>query len=142
MITERRNKIWTLLTRGMKSYEIAKTLKVNKSTISRDISYLTSESQKFLNDLAKESLPMMYSQNLDGIREVIKEAWSIYNAEDANYLQKLMALKLIRESNESMFKLLSEGPAVIYVQTLEEKSTQIEELQHQNQTNQRAIKVK
>jgi hypothetical protein len=40
----------------MKGYEIAKELKVNSSTINRDIQYLTSQSQTFLNDLAKESL--------------------------------------------------------------------------------------
>jgi DNA-binding NarL/FixJ family response regulator len=47
MVAERRQKIWTLLTRGMKGHEIAKELKVNPSTISRDISYLTSQSQNF-----------------------------------------------------------------------------------------------
>jgi len=36
-ITERRQKLWTLLTRGMKGYEIAKELDVDSSTVSRDI---------------------------------------------------------------------------------------------------------
>jgi HTH domain len=38
---ERRQNLWTLLTRGMKGYEIAKELNVDPSTISRDIQYLT-----------------------------------------------------------------------------------------------------
>jgi IS30 family transposase len=135
MVTERRQKIWTLLTRGMKGYEIAKELKVNPSTISRDISYLTSQSQNFLNDLAKESLPFMYKTSIDGIREVLKECWNIYESTDeqVNYFQRLAALKLAKECNEAQFKLLSEGPSIMYVQTLEDKLTQIEELQHQNQ---------
>jgi hypothetical protein len=139
MITERRQKIWTLLTRGMKSYEIAKTLKVDKSTVSRDIQYLTSESQKFLDDLAKESLPFMYKTSIDGIREVLKECWNIYESSDEsiNYIQRLMALKLAKECNEAQFKLLSEAPSIMYVQSLEEKLTQIEtQIQLQSQQSQ------
>ena len=131
MVTERRQKIWTLLTRGMNGYEIAKELKVNPSTISRDISYLTSQSQNFLSDLAKESLPFMYKTSIDGIREVLKECWNIYEStaddeQKINYFQRLAALKLAKECNEAQFKLLSEGPSIMYVQSLEEKLTQIE----------------
>jgi transcriptional regulator len=134
MVTERRQKIWTFLLKGLKGFEIAKILGVNASTVSRDIAYLTTQSQNYLEDLAKKTLPFMYQVSIESIREVIKEAWSIYNAEDANYLQKLMALRLIRESNEAQFKLLSEGPSIIYVQSLEEKLTQIEtHLQQQPQ---------
>jgi IS30 family transposase len=52
-IRERREKLWTLLTRGMKGYEIAKELNVDPSTISRDIEYLTLQSQNYLDSLAK-----------------------------------------------------------------------------------------
>jgi hypothetical protein len=128
IINDRRQKVWSMLTRGMRTYGIAKELKCDHSTISRDIQYLTSQSQNFLNDLAKQSLPFMYKQSIDGIREVIQEAWNIYESTDeqVNYFQRLAALKLIKESNESMFKLLSEGPSILYVQSLEEKLTQIE----------------
>jgi IS30 family transposase len=46
VISERRQKLWTCLTRGMRTYEIAKELGVDHSTISRDIKYLTTQSQK------------------------------------------------------------------------------------------------
>jgi IS30 family transposase len=128
IINERRQKLWILLTRGMRSYEIAKELKVDHSTISRDISHLTSQSQKFLDDLAKESLPFMYKMSIEGIRIVLKECWNIYESTDdrVNYFQRLAALKLAKECNEAQFKLLSEGPSILYVQSLEEKLTQIE----------------
>jgi IS30 family transposase len=128
VIQDRRQKIWTLLTRGMKGYEIAKELNTTPATISRDIQYLTSQSQNFLNDLAKESLPFMYKTSIDGIREVLKECWNIYESTDeqVNYFQRLAALKLAKECNEAQFKLLSEGPSIMYVQNLEEKLTQIE----------------
>jgi DNA-binding NarL/FixJ family response regulator len=39
VIDKRRQKPFGLLTRGMKGYEIARELKVNEATISRDIKY-------------------------------------------------------------------------------------------------------
>ena len=49
VIQERRQKIWTLITRGMKGYEIAKVLGVDPATVSRDIAYLAAQSQNYLN---------------------------------------------------------------------------------------------
>lgn len=69
VINQRRQKLWTLLTRGMKTYEIAKELNVDHSTISRDIKFLTTEAQNYLNNLAKETLPFMYQTSIEGIRE-------------------------------------------------------------------------
>jgi hypothetical protein len=43
VINERRQKLWTLLTRGMKRYDIAKELGVDPTTISRDIAYLVAQ---------------------------------------------------------------------------------------------------
>jgi hypothetical protein len=110
----------------MKGYEIAKELNTTPATISRDIQYLTSQSQKYLDDLAKESLPFMYKTSIDGIREVLKECWNIYESTDdkqqqVNYFQRLAVLKLPKQCNEAQFKLLSEGPSIMYVQSLEEK---------------------
>jgi IS30 family transposase len=134
VIDERRQRIWSMLIKGMKGYEIAKELKVDPGTVSRDVQYLTSQSQKFLDDLAKESLPFMYMTSLEGIRDVLKECWNIYEStgEQINYFQRLAALKLAKECNEAQFKLLSEGPSIMYVQNLEDKLTQIEEIQQQH----------
>ena len=67
-----------LLTKGMKGYEIAKELGVDASTVSRDIHYLISQSHNYLNTLAKEALPFMYQTSIEGIKNVLKECWSIY----------------------------------------------------------------
>jgi nitrous oxide reductase len=47
----------------MKRYDIAKELGVDPTTVSRDIAYLVTESQNYLNNLAKETLPFMYQVN-------------------------------------------------------------------------------
>jgi IS30 family transposase len=73
VIQERRQKVWTLITKGMKGYEIAKSLNVDPATVSRDISYLAAQSQNYLNDLAKSTLPFMYQTSIEGIRSIMKE---------------------------------------------------------------------
>jgi IS30 family transposase len=126
IIQDRRQKIWTLTTRGMKGYEIAKELNVDPSTISRDIQYLTSQSQKFLDDLSRKTLPYMYQTSIEGIREVIKMCWNIYEQSDEDK-DKLAALRLIKDSNESIFHLVDEGPSVLYLRLLQNKLSQINE---------------
>jgi IS30 family transposase len=130
-INERRQRLWTCLTKGMKTYEIANELNTDHSTISRDIKYLTVRSQDYLNDLARETLPFMYQTSIEGIRDVIKESWSIYQSEDksVNMYQKLAALELIKECHESVFHLLDEGPSIMYVKQLQERLILIENRQ-------------
>jgi IS30 family transposase len=120
---ERRQKLWTLLTRGMKAYEIAKELNTNESTISRDIKYLTAQSQNYLNDLAKSTLPFIYQTSIEGILDIIKECWSIYQSSDQriNMYQKLAALKLIKECHEARFNLVNNGPSLLALWQLQEK---------------------
>jgi DNA-binding NarL/FixJ family response regulator len=45
VLSEKRQKLWTCLTKGMKGYEIAKELNIGHSTKSRDIKYLTAQSE-------------------------------------------------------------------------------------------------
>jgi IS30 family transposase len=132
IINERRQKIWTLLTRGTKRHEIAKELDIAHSTVSRDIKFLAAQSQNYLNDLAKETLPFMYQTSIEGIREVIKECHAIYLSQDStriNMYQKLAALKLIKECHEAIFKLLDEGPSVLAMRQLQERLILIENRQ-------------
>jgi predicted ArsR family transcriptional regulator len=119
-IKERRENILMLLTRGMKGYEIAKELGVDASTVSRDIQYLIAHSQNCLNSLAKETLPFMYQTSIDGIRNVLKECWSIYT------MIMMMMIKLAKECNEALFKLTAEGPSIMHVRLLEERLERIE----------------
>ena len=128
-IKERREDVLVLLTKGMKGYEIAKELDVDASTVSRDIQYLISQSNNYLNNLAKEALPFMYETSIEGIRNVLKECWNIYTIEsnkEITWFHKLAALKLAKECNEALFKLTAEGPSVMYVKLLEERLAKIE----------------
>jgi len=128
-IRERRENVLVLLTKGMKGYEIAKELGVDTSTVSRDINYLISQSNNYLNTLAKEALPFMYQTSIEGIRNVLKECWNIYSIEsnkEITWFHRLAALKLAKECNEALFKLTAEGPSVMHVKLLEERLERIE----------------
>jgi IS30 family transposase len=120
---ERRERVWSFLTRGMKGYEIARELGVEPSTVSRDIQYLTTESQNYIAKLAKETVPFMYQTSIEGVREVLRETWRIYSQEDND---RIAALRLAKECHESMFKLRSEGPFIMSVRALEEWLINIE----------------
>ena len=113
----------------MKTYEIAKELNVDNSTVSRDIKFLSTQSQNYLNNLAKETLPFMYQTSIEGIRSILKDCWNIYQSNDnkINWFQRLTALKLAKECNESIFNLVDEGPSVMYLKQLQERLTQINE---------------
>src|SRR5215212_3748371 len=126
-IEERRRKVASLLAQSMTESEIAQKLNVDQSTMSRDVKALKELSQQFVYDLAKSDLAYYYKQSIDGIEEAKREAWRIYrNNNDISVKEKLAALKLIVESNESRFKLLSEGPSILTVKALEERLNKIE----------------
>ena len=129
-IEERRRKVASLLARSMTETEIAQALKVDQSTISRDVKALKELSQKFVYNLAKSDLSYYYKQSIDGIEEAKREVWKIYhhhnNNNQVSVKEKLSALKLIIESNEARFKLLSEGPSVLAVKSLEERLNKVE----------------
>ena len=126
-IEERRRKVASLLSQSMTEYEIAQELNVDQSTISRDIKALKELSQQFVYDLAKSDLAFYYKQSIEGIEEAKREAWRIYkNNNQVPLKEKLAALKLIVEANEVRFKLLSEGPSILAVKSLEERVNKIE----------------
>lgn len=128
-IMERREKVMMLLTKGLKGYQIAKELQVDPATISRDIHFLSKESNNNLRTLVKESLPFLYQSSIEGIRNIMKECWVIYQSNNASisYLHKINTLKLAKECNESLFKLVIEGPTLIYLKELEERLEKIED---------------
>jgi IS30 family transposase len=68
-----------MLAQPITETEIAEELKVDQSTISRDIKVLKEMSQRFAYDLAKSDLAYYYKQCLDGIENVRRKGWEIFN---------------------------------------------------------------
>jgi IS30 family transposase len=124
-----------LLAQSITETEIAKKLNVDQSTISRDIKALKEMSQQFVFDLAKSDLAYYYKQSIDGIEEAKKEAWRIHKDNSTSVREKLAALKLIIEANEARFKLLSEGPSVLAMKSLEDRLNKIESMEARQEVN-------
>jgi DNA-binding transcriptional ArsR family regulator len=117
----------TLLAQSMTEIEIAQELKVDQSTISRDIKVLKELSQRFVFDLAKSDLAYYYKQCIDGIEEVRRKGWEIFKGQsNLTPRDKLLALKVIRECNESKFALFKEGPSIMHLKSLEERLNKVE----------------
>ena len=129
-IEDRRTRVASLLAQSMTEIEIARKLKVDQSTISRDIKVLKKLSQQFVYDLAKSDLAYCYKQCLDGIEEVKRRGWDIFNGvNNLTTRDKLLALKLIMECNEAKFALFKEGPAIMQMKSMEERLANIESRQ-------------
>lgn len=125
-IEERRRQVASLLSKSVTETQIAQVLGVDQSTIGRDVKVLKEMSQRFVHDLAKSDLAYYYKQSVDGIEEAKKESWKIYNDELVPVKEKLLALKIIIQSNKARFKLLSEGPSVLAIKSLEDRLSRIE----------------
>ena len=117
---------------SMTEIEIAQELKVDQSTISRDIKALKALSQRFVFDLVKSDLAYYYKQCIDGIEEVRRKGWEIIKGHNNGNLtpkDKLLALKIIKECNEVKFALFKEGPSIMNIKSLEERLQNIESRQ-------------
>lgn len=131
-IKARRNQVASLLSKSFNETEIGQQLGVDQSTISRDIKVLK-ESAQHVYDLTKSDLAYYYKQSIDGIEEAKKELWKIYNDQTVPMREKLLALKLIIQSDETRFKLLSEGPGLLAIKSLEDRLSRIERMGEQRQ---------
>ena len=125
-IKARRNQVASLLSKSFIETEIAQQLGVCQGTISRDIKVLKSVSQKFVYDLTKSDLAYYYKQSINGIEEAKKESWKIFQDDKVQVRDKLLALKIIIQSDETRFKLLSEGPSLLAIKSLEDRLNRIE----------------
>jgi hypothetical protein len=123
-VSLRRKKVASLLIKAATEEEIAQELTVDQSTISRDIRHMKLQAQKFVYNLAKLDLAWYYKQSIDGIQEVNRKAFEIYN--EADLRTKLLALKLVKECHEATFNLFSQGPSIMNIKALEERVNKIE----------------
>jgi predicted transcriptional regulator len=145
---QRRKTVAQLLQQSLTETQIAQRLGVNKSTIIRDIAELKQQSLRFIYDLAKQDLAFFYSNTIQDINRARIEAWKIYQQAEAsdnknrndisdllridkpctsNNRDKLNALKIIIQANESMFNLLQQGPTVMAVKALTERVEKLEQ---------------
>jgi hypothetical protein len=107
----RKSQVLDLSSKGLSQADIARTLQVNESTISRDISYLNTQAKNNIRKYIDERLPAEYEKCLVGLTSILKEAWiTAAKAEDKR--EKLQALSLVKECYSMKLELLANATVV------------------------------
>src|SRR5918912_3224606 len=92
----RRTKVLELLSKGDSQSDIAKTLQVDLSVISRDVYFLRQQAKHNIKKYIDERLPEEYEKCLVGLNMIKKQAWTLaQNTKDNK--EKIQALSLIKE---------------------------------------------
>jgi predicted transcriptional regulator len=135
----RREKVLELSSQGHSQRDIADTLHVNKSIISRDMAYLKQQANENLKTHIQVKLPEEYQNCMTVINQVLKICWEIVNKSrnvDSNNgngqtmtvidnKTVLQALALINDCNKYKMDLTTNGvvitDAIKFVQTNKEK---------------------
>ena len=72
----RRRQVFELSSKGQSQTQIAKTLQISESTISRDLEYLREQAKTNFKKYIDERLPEEYEKCLVGLNMIKKEAWN------------------------------------------------------------------
>src|ERR687884_430200 len=107
----RRTKVLELLSKGDSQSDIAKTLQVDLSVISRDVYFLRQQAKHNIKRYIDERLPEEYEKCLVGLNAITKEAWNTANqTEDKR--EKIQALSLAKECYSMKLDLLTNATVV------------------------------
>lgn len=116
-IANRQTTVWDYICKGMQINDIACNLGVDKSTVSKDVKFLVRDSQKYLNDMAKLTLPFMYRQSIEGMQQILLECWARHR-KDGN----LFALRLALDCHKEIFNQVANGVSVLAVKKITERA--------------------
>ena len=104
----RRSKVLELSAKGNSQAEISRILNIPKTTINRDIDYLRTLAKENIKQHIEERLPYEFEQCLQGITQIIQQAWTISeNAGDKNKREKLQSLSLAKDCYAIKMDLLT-----------------------------------
>ena len=107
----RRYQVLELSSKGYSQSEIARTLQIDRSIISRDCSYLREQSKQNIRKYIDERLPEEYEKCLVGISSILKEAWNTANSPEERK-DKLHALSLAKDCYSMKLELLTNATIV------------------------------
>jgi hypothetical protein len=106
----RRIQVLQLSSKGYSQIEISKKLQVDKSTISKDTSFLRKQAKSNIKKYIVERLQEEYEKCLVGISSILKEAWNTVNSKDGK--DKLHALPLAKDCYSMKLELLTNATVI------------------------------
>ena len=107
----RRSKVQELLVKGYNHYEIASTLQISRTTITRDIQYLRECAKQNIRKYIDERLPEEYEKCLIGLTAITKEAWNTATTTE-DKREKIQALSLAKDCYSMKLDLLTNATVV------------------------------
>src|SRR5919199_2685937 len=107
----RRAKVLELLSKGDSQSDIAKTLQVDLSVISRDVYFLRQQAKHNIKRYIDERLPEEYEKCLVGLNAITKEARSTAQCTE-DKREKIQALLLAKECYSMKLDLLTNATVV------------------------------
>jgi hypothetical protein len=106
----RRIQVLELSSKGYSQIEISKKLQVDKSTFSKDTSFLREQAKSNIKKYIDERLPDEYEKCLVGISSILKEAWNTANSQEGK--DKLHALSLAKDCYSMKLELLTNATVI------------------------------
>jgi hypothetical protein len=94
IIEERRRQVATMVMQSMTEVEIAQKLRVDDTTISKDLKALKLISQQFIYDITKSDFTYHYKQCLDMVRLVLRRQMEIVDKE--HITERFLSIFLVR----------------------------------------------
>ena len=87
--------VLSLHSKGLTQYEIAQRLRLNQSTISRDLQVLKQEARRNLEKHLVNDIPFEFLKILKGLDEIIKTTWETIETKEITCKEKYHLLSLI-----------------------------------------------
>jgi DNA primase large subunit len=108
----RRSQVLELSSQGQTERQIATVLQVGKTTVHKDLAYLSRQAKENLKVHIQDKLPEEYQKCMVGINQVLNMAWSIINKSVVDDKTRLQALALINDCNKYKMDLTTNGVVI------------------------------
>ena len=112
MIEYRRNMVREYTVKGYNQRQIAAVLKVSVGIVNKDLQYFRNEAKNNITKYIDEYLPAEYSYCLDGLNNILTQAWNMSLDEQSDNRQRIAALSLAKDCYAMKLDLLSSSTVV------------------------------
>jgi hypothetical protein len=106
----RRYKVRELSVKGHNQRQIASILKVGVASVNEDLQYLRQQAKQNITKYINEYLPAEYENCLDGLNNILTEAWQM--SLDGEKRERMQALSLAKECYSMKLDLLSSATVI------------------------------
>jgi predicted transcriptional regulator len=108
----RRDKVKELSVKGYSQRRIADIMKISLALVNEDLQYLRNKARENISKYIDEYLPAEYENCLDGLNNILTEAWTVSKDADSDRRERIQALALAKECYAMKVDMLSSATVV------------------------------